>query len=110
MTTVAAARPVTTRPGAAGWGPLLVVLAGTFVTFLDFFIVNVGLPSIQTDLYADPAEVALVAAGYGLTFAAGMTAGGQLGDLHGRRRVFTLGLALFRSPPRAAASPPRPVP
>ncbi|AEH10795.1 MULTISPECIES: MFS transporter [Protofrankia] len=95
MTTLADARLVQTRPETIGWAPLLVVLAGTFVTFLDFFIVNVALPSIQTDLHASPAAVSLVAAGYGLTFAAGMITGGRLGDIYGRRRMFALGLALF---------------
>jgi EmrB/QacA subfamily drug resistance transporter len=79
----------------AGWAPLLVVLAGTFVTFLDFFIVNVALPSIETDLHAGPSALSLVVAGYGLTFAVGMITGGRLGDLYGRRRMFCVGLALF---------------
>ena len=83
------------RPTEYGWGPLVVVLAGTFMTFLDFFIVNVALPSVQRDLHAGPAAVQLVVAGYGLTFAAGMITGGRLGDLYGRRRMFTIGLALF---------------
>ncbi len=77
------------------WGPLLVVLAGTFVTFLDFFIVNVALHSIGTELHAGPDAVQLVVAGYGLAFAVGMISGGRLGDLYGRRRMFTIGLALF---------------
>lgn len=77
------------------WGPLLVVLAGTFVTFLDFFIVNVALNSIGTELRAGPDAVQLVVAGYGLAFAVGMISGGRLGDLYGRRRIFTIGLALF---------------
>lgn len=78
-----------------GWGPLLVVLTGTFMTFLDFFIVNVALPSIQHDLGAGPAAIQLVVAGYGLTFSVGMITGGRLGDLYGRRRMFTIGLVLF---------------
>jgi EmrB/QacA subfamily drug resistance transporter len=92
MTTLTAS-PATTR--TVGWAPLLVVLAGTFVTFLDFFIVNVALPSIQTDLHAGPSAVSLVVAGYGLTFAVGMITGGRLGDLYGRQRMFAVGLALF---------------
>jgi EmrB/QacA subfamily drug resistance transporter len=91
--------PATDAPLAAderfGWGTLLVVLAGTFMTFLDFFIVNVALPSVQSDLKAGPATVELVVAGYGIAFAVGMISGGRLGDLYGRRRMFTLGLALF---------------
>ncbi|MCW2523728.1 MAG: major facilitator superfamily 1 [Frankiales bacterium] len=77
------------------WGPLLVVLAGTFMTFLDFFIVNVALPSIHDELGAGPDAVQLVVAGYGLAFAVGMISGGRLGDLYGRRRMFIIGLALF---------------
>ena len=78
-----------------GWAPLLVLLTGTFMTFLDFFIVNVGLPSIQQELHGGPAAVQLVVAGFGLAFAVGLISGGRLGDLYGRRRTFTVGLALF---------------
>jgi len=96
MSTSTLARPATGRAGTVpGLGPLVVVLAGTFVTFLDFFIVNVALPSIHADLHADSVAMSLVVAGYGVTFAAGMITGGRLGDLHGRRRMFTIGLALF---------------
>ncbi len=90
----------------AGWAPLLVVLAGTFVTFLDFFIVNVALPSMQADLHAEPSAVSLVVAGYGLTFAAGMITGGRLGDLYGRRRMFALGLVLFTATSAACGLAP----
>ena len=65
------------------------------MTFLDFFIVNVALPSVQSDLHAGPAMIQFVVAGYGIAFAVGMISGGRLGDLYGRRRMFTLGLVLF---------------
>ena len=98
MTTRTAERPVAApaeprqRPG---WGPLLVMLTGTFMTFLDFFIVNVALPSIQGELHTNPAAIQFVVAGFGLTFAVSLISGGRLGDIYGRRRVFTIGLALF---------------
>lgn len=88
-------RPDATRAAPTSWLPLLVILAGTFMTFLDFFIVNVALPSIHTELHAGPAAVQLVVAGYGLAFAVGMISGGRLGDLFGRRRMFTVGLLMF---------------
>ncbi len=62
---------------------------------LDFFIVNVAIPSLQRGLRANSSEVQLVVAGYGLTLAAGLITAGRLGDLYGRRRMFALGLALF---------------
>jgi EmrB/QacA subfamily drug resistance transporter len=95
MTTLAVDEPAVRGQQAPTWAPLAVVLVGTFVTFLDFFIVNVALPSIQTDLHAGHAAISFVVAGYGLTFAAGMISGGRLGDIHGRRRMFAIGLALF---------------
>ncbi|HVX47142.1 MAG TPA: MFS transporter [Mycobacteriales bacterium] len=77
------------------WAPLLVVLTGSFMTFLDFFIVNVAIPKTQADLHASAAAVQFIVAGYGLALASGMILGGRLGDLCGRRRMFALGLALF---------------
>lgn len=95
MTTLLTDRRAPAERAGPGWAPLLVVLAGTFVTFLDFFIVNVALPDIGADLHADASTLSLVVAGYGLTFAAGMITGGRLGDLYGRTRMFGIGLALF---------------
>ena len=62
---------------------------------LDFFIVNVALPSIQASLNASSGAVEWIAAGYGLTSAVFLITAGRLGDRFGRRRVFTVGLALF---------------
>lgn len=84
-----------TRPTVPGWAPLVVVLTGTFVTYLDFFIVNVALPSIHSELHAGPAALQSVVAGFALTFAAGLISGGRLGDMYGRRRIFGVGMALF---------------
>jgi MFS family permease len=83
------------RTRASRWSALPVVLVGTFVAVLDFFIVNVALPSMQGDLHASNGAIEWVVAGYGLTSAAGLITAGRLGDRYGRRRMFSLGLALF---------------
>jgi EmrB/QacA subfamily drug resistance transporter len=77
------------------WGALAVLMAGTFMIVLDFFIVNVALPSMQSELHASTSAIEWVVAGYGLTFAAFLITAGRVGDRIGRRRTFTLGLALF---------------
>jgi EmrB/QacA subfamily drug resistance transporter len=77
------------------WAPLPVVLAGVFMVVLDFFIVNVALPSIQTDLHATAGSIEWVVAGYALTSAVFLITAGRLGDRFGRQRLFTLGLVLF---------------
>ncbi|MGR8012323.1 MFS transporter [Streptomyces hypolithicus] len=93
-----AASPAAEPPPSAtrsGWGALAIVMVGTFITVLDYFIANVAVPSIQQDLNATSAQSQLVIIGYGVSFTAGMITGGRLGDLYGRRRMFALGLLLF---------------
>jgi MFS family permease len=89
--------PATRRSWLQGhrWAALPVLLTGTFVIVLDFFIVNVALPSMQSDLRASHSATEWFIAGYGLTFAAGLITAGGLGDQLGRRRMFSLGIALF---------------
>ncbi|WP_433889495.1 MFS transporter [Streptomyces sp. CA-111067] len=77
------------------WWALPVILTGTFMTILDFFIVNVAIPSAQSDLHASDAQIQFVVAGYGTAYASGLITGGRLGDLYGRRRVFAIGLTAF---------------
>ena len=62
---------------------------------LDFFIVNVALPSMQSDLGASDSAIEWVIAGYALTSAIFVITAGRLGDRFGRRRIFSVGLALF---------------
>lgn len=74
---------------------LPVILTGSFLSFLDFFIVNIALPAIHADLDASPAQLQLVVAAYGIGFAVSLITGGRLGDIYGRRRAFLGGLACF---------------
>jgi EmrB/QacA subfamily drug resistance transporter len=72
-----------------------VILSAAFLVGLDFFVVNVSIPSIRATLHASFAEVQLVIASYGLTYAALLITGGRLGDIYGRKRVFMWGVAAF---------------
>src|ERR1700761_1245992 len=85
----------TTTAGRPGGAPLAVMLTGTFMIVLDFFIVNVAIPSMQRQLHASAAGVEWVVTAYGLTYGVGLITGGRLGDRYGRRRMFALGLAIF---------------
>jgi EmrB/QacA subfamily drug resistance transporter len=77
------------------WKALPVVLTATFMSLFDIFVVNVAAPSIQHDLHASSSILELVVAGYSFSYAAGLVTGARLGDLVGRRRMFTIGLAIF---------------
>ncbi|MBO1019211.1 MFS transporter [Methylobacterium sp. SD274] len=74
---------------------LVTLLLGGFITVFDLFVVNVAIPSIQTDLGAGFAEIGLIIAGYELAFGVLLIAGARLGDRHGRRRLFSLGMIGF---------------
>jgi EmrB/QacA subfamily drug resistance transporter len=106
-----APRPLRARLAAAShsrWAALPVLLAGAFMVVLDFFIVNVALPSIGTELGAGATSLEWVVAGYGLAFAAFLITAGRLGDELGRRRVFAIGIGLFTVASLACGLAPSP--
>ncbi|HET6909655.1 MAG TPA: MFS transporter [Mycobacteriales bacterium] len=93
---------------ASKWAALPVLLAGTCLIVLDFFIVNVAMASMQRDLHAGATAVEWVVAGYGLTFAVFLLAAGRLGDRVGRRRMFATGVAVFTVASLACGLAPTP--
>ncbi|KLJ01129.1 MFS transporter, partial [Luteimonas sp. FCS-9] len=82
-------------PARPPWRGLAVLLLAGFVTIFDLFVVNVAIPSMQATLGASLAQLGLVVAGYELAFGVLLIAGGRLGDRHGRRRLFVVGMAGF---------------
>ncbi|MFD9408122.1 MFS transporter [Streptomyces sp. NPDC059989] len=84
----------TAAPHLGGLG-LFTVLLGAALPLIDFFIVNVALPSIEHDLAAGPALLELVVGGYGVAYAVLLVLGGRVGDTFGRRRLFLVGMAAF---------------
>lgn len=82
-------------PDSRRWIAFAVVLAAGFMDLLDVTIVNVALPSLQTDLQAQYSQLAWVVAAYVVSFAAVLITGGRLGDIYGRKRIFLIGMAGF---------------
>ena len=74
---------------------LIVLLCGAFLPILDFFIVNVALPTMDTSLHASAPMLELVVAGYGTAYALMLVVGGRLGDAIGRQRLFVAGVVGF---------------
>ena len=83
------------RSARSHWWAMPVLMIGTVMIILDFFVVNVALPSVKRDLHASSTALEWVVAGYGLTFAVLLVSAGRLADKLGRRRMFSLGLAIF---------------
>jgi len=82
-------------PDPRRWTKFAVLLVGSFLPPLDFFIVNVALPSIQQDLGTSSSAEQMVISSYAALYAVTLITGGRLGDLFGRSRVFFLGLMGF---------------
>jgi MFS transporter len=74
---------------------LVTILVGVLLPITDFFIVNVALPTMQLDLHASTALLELVVSGYATAYAVLLVLGGRLGDAHGRKRLFGIGMAAF---------------
>ncbi|MFB7323459.1 MFS transporter [Streptomyces sp. NPDC056190] len=77
------------------WFALAIVMTAAFMDLVDVTIVNIAIPSIQHDAGASFSQIQWITAGYALAFAAGLITGGRLGDIHGRKRLFLLGIGGF---------------
>ena len=65
------------------------------MAFIDSTVVNVALPAMQSSFHATVVGVQWVVESYGLFLGALILAGGSLGDLLGRRRIFLVGVVTF---------------
>jgi EmrB/QacA subfamily drug resistance transporter len=77
------------------WIALLVCCSALFMTLLDVSITNVALPSISDSTDAGPSQLQWIVSGYTLAFGLVPVLAGRLGDDHGRRRMFQIGVAGF---------------
>ncbi|MGW7542208.1 MFS transporter [Streptomyces sp. NPDC054770] len=77
------------------WLALAIVMTAAFMDLVDVTIVNIAIPSIQRNAGASFGQIQWITAGYALAFAAGLITGGRLGDIHGRKRLFLVGVAGF---------------
>jgi EmrB/QacA subfamily drug resistance transporter len=85
---------------------LLACILGSSAAFLDGTIVNIALPAIRASLHGGLATQEWVVDAYLLTLGALLLVGGSLGDVHGRRRIFAVGVAGFGLASLACAAAP----
>jgi EmrB/QacA subfamily drug resistance transporter len=83
------------RAQQAGRWILAATILGSSMAFIDSTVVNVALPALQASLHATVVDVQWVVESYGLFLGALILAGGSLGDMFGRRRMFLIGTAIF---------------
>jgi EmrB/QacA subfamily drug resistance transporter len=77
------------------WTALVVLCVGMLMIILDATVVNVALPAIQDELGFSQSNLAWVMNAYLIAFGGLLLLAGRLGDLIGRKSIFTAGLAVF---------------
>ena len=77
-----------------------------FAFALDRLVVTIALPTIRTELGAQVADLEWTVNAYTLSFAVLLLTGAALGDRFGRRRMFTIGVAVFTAGSATAALAP----
>src|SRR6187399_1953584 len=77
-----------------------------FMVSLDNLVVTTALPVIRADLGASLEQLEWTVNAYTLTFAVLLLTGAALGDRFGRKRMFTIGIAIFTVASAAAALAP----
>jgi EmrB/QacA subfamily drug resistance transporter len=91
----APAGTTTPAPDPQRWKALAFIGIAQLMVVLDATIVNIALPQAQADLQFSDANRQWVITAYSLAFGGLLIAGGRLGDLWGRKRVFLTGLIGF---------------
>ncbi len=87
-------QPVATNVASPRW-VLPVSILGSSLGFIDSSVVNIALPSIQSDLRVDLSSIQWISNAYLLTLASLILLGGALGDRYGTLRAFVGGLGVF---------------
>lgn len=74
---------------------ILVLGTAQFVMVLDSTVMNVSISQVVSDLHTTVPDVQLAITAYTLVMAAFMLTGAKLGDIWGRRKAFSIGLAIY---------------
>ncbi|ACC74391.1 DHA2 family efflux MFS transporter permease subunit [Paraburkholderia phymatum] len=85
---------------------LAATILGSSMAFIDGSVVNVALPSIQSELGASVAAMQWVVNAYLLLLGSLVLVGGAMGDKLGRRTVFVAGIVLFTAASAACGLAP----
>jgi EmrB/QacA subfamily drug resistance transporter len=90
-----AGQPASGTPDPRRWLALAVIAVAQLMIVLDASIVNIALPSAQSDLGISDADRQWVVTAYTLAFGGLLLLGGRIADFTGRKRTFIIGLIGF---------------
>jgi MFS transporter, DHA2 family, multidrug resistance protein len=96
------------QPDPRRWLVLAIVASGLFLICVDLTVLYVALPALTRDLAASNSARLWILNAYPIVVAGLLPGLGTLGDRHGHRRLFLIGLVTFGVASLAAAYAPRP--
>ena len=89
-------QPATSAPAASPWPAFWIASSGALLVSLDTTMLFAAFDALRRSFEGtSAAELSWVLNGYTVVYAAMLIPAGGLADVHGRRRVFRLGLAVF---------------
>ena len=77
------------------WGALIVVCLGIFIITLDGTMMNVAAATITENFQTDVSSLQNTIVLHSLVMASFYLTGGKLGDVHGKKQIFRIGIILF---------------
>ena len=77
------------------WRIFGVMMIGWAMALLDISIVNITIPTLESEMSTDVATVTWVINAYNIVFAILLVSMGRLADQFGRKRFFIIGLTVF---------------
>lgn len=77
------------------WLAVLVLAGGLFAAVVSTTVISVALPTIGREMHAGATLLSWIVDAYVLVYASLLVAGGVLGDRHGRKGLFLLGVVVF---------------
>jgi EmrB/QacA subfamily drug resistance transporter len=83
------------RGDTVGFYLLVATICASSMAFIMQGSLNAALPAIQTDLAATGVDLLWIVNSFQLLLGALILVGGSLGDLYGRKRIFTIGILIF---------------
>jgi EmrB/QacA subfamily drug resistance transporter len=82
------------RPQISKWIVLLITSMSSFITPFTSSSVNIALPSLGSELHLNAVTLSWIATTYLLAAAVFLVPFGRIADIHGRRRIFLIGISI----------------
>jgi len=83
------------KASATQWSALIVATLSSFLTPFMISATHIALPAIDREFDADAIALSWVATAYLLAAAVSLVPVGKLADIHGRKKMFLLGIIIF---------------